>query len=99
MKRLNELLPPFGGYGNPLDITAALVDTDGSETLSIVIYGVPAGATLSAGTRNTDGSWSLTAAQLAGLTMSVASAADITIGVAATATEAAGGSSTASTTS
>jgi len=34
----------------PLDITANLTDTDGSETLSITITGVPAGATLSVGT-------------------------------------------------
>lgn len=51
----------------PLSINAALVDTDGSETLSLVVTGMPAGATLSAGTQNADGSWTLTPAQLAGL--------------------------------
>jgi len=42
----------------PLSITPAeLVDTDGSETLSITISGVPDGASLTAGTDNGDGSW------------------------------------------
>jgi Ca2+-binding RTX toxin-like protein len=52
-----------------LDITAALTDTDGSEALSIVISGVPEGASLSAGTDNGDGTWTLTADQLDGLTV------------------------------
>ena len=53
--------------GIPLSIAAALTDT--SETLSILISGVPAGATLSAGTNNLNGTWSLTPAQLSGLTL------------------------------
>lgn len=53
----------------PLNISSALTDTDGSESLSIVLSGVPAGATLSAGTNNGDGSWTLSPAQLAGLTL------------------------------
>lgn len=53
----------------PLDIQAALVDTDGSETLSVVISGLPSGALLSAGTLTSDGSWALTPSQLAGLTL------------------------------
>ncbi|MEZ0169424.1 Ig-like domain-containing protein [Microvirga sp. TS319] len=52
-----------------LRLTAALTDTDGSETLSILLTGVPEGFTLSAGVRNADGSWSLSASQLAGLTL------------------------------
>src|SRR5262249_7671753 len=40
-----------------------------AETLSVVITGVPAAATLSAGTQNADGSWTLTEAQLAGLSL------------------------------
>ena len=52
-----------------LNITSALTDTDGSETLSINISGMPAGSTLSAGTDNGDGSWTLTPAQLTGLTL------------------------------
>uniref|UniRef100_UPI00097022DA tandem-95 repeat protein n=1 Tax=Shewanella sp. UCD-KL12 TaxID=1917163 RepID=UPI00097022DA len=56
----------------PLDIEAALTDTDGSETLSdITISGVPDGVYLSAGTNNGDGSWTLTAQQLNGLKLQV----------------------------
>src|SRR5262249_31166440 len=51
-----------------LHINAGLNDTDGSETLSVAITGVPAGASLSAGTHNPDGSWTLTATQLTNLT-------------------------------
>lgn len=52
----------------PLDITALLSDTDGSETLSIVIGNMPAGSSLSAGINNGNGTWSLSPAQLSGLT-------------------------------
>jgi len=55
-----------------LDISAALLDTDGSETLSILIDNVPPGATLSAGTDLGGGSWSLAEADLAGLTITPA---------------------------
>ncbi len=74
----------------PLSIASTLFDTDGSETLSVLVSGVPTGATLSAGTDNKDGSWTLTSAQLAGLTLSPASNsdADFTLTVKATATEA-----------
>ena len=76
-----------------LDINPTLVDTDGSETLSITISEVPAGATLSAGTDNGNGSWTLTQGQLAGLTVTPppGTGADFTLTVTATATEAANG--------
>ncbi len=72
-----------------LTITSSLVDTDSSETLSIAINGVPAGATLSAGTDNLDGSWTLTPAQLAGLTITPPAHSDseFQLTVTATATE------------
>jgi len=55
-----------------VDIEAALVDTDGSETLSTIeVTGLPSGATLSAGTLNPDGSWTLTSEQLDGLQMTL----------------------------
>ncbi|NEP88670.1 MAG: tandem-95 repeat protein [Okeania sp. SIO2C2] len=54
----------------PLGIAASLVDTSGSENLSITISGVPAGATLSAGTDQGDGSWVLTPEELTNLTIS-----------------------------
>ncbi len=77
----------------PLEIDAALTDLDGSETLSITISGVPKGATLSAGTDNGDGSWTLTQDELEGLTITPPedSSEDFTLTVTATATEADGG--------
>ena len=51
-----------------LNISAGLMDTDGSETLGINIAGIPLGGTLSAGTDNGDGSWALTPEELTGLT-------------------------------
>ncbi len=77
----------------PLDITSSLNDTDGSESLSITISGLPAGSTLTAGTDNGDGSWTLTADQLDGLQLQpgqhISGAFDLT--VTATTTEAANG--------
>jgi hypothetical protein len=82
-----------------LTIASALVDTDGSETQSIVISGVPSGAVLSAGTDNGDGSWTLTSAQLSGLTITppLHSDVDFTLTVVATATEANGGDTASAT--
>ncbi|MEZ9300549.1 tandem-95 repeat protein [Vibrio splendidus] len=51
----------------PLDIDAALTDTDGSENLAILIEDVLEGSSLSAGTDNGDGTWSLQPEELAGL--------------------------------
>jgi RHS repeat-associated protein len=53
----------------PLDISATLVDGDGSETLAVEISGVPSGAILSAGVDEGNGVWVLTAADLSGLTL------------------------------
>uniref|UniRef100_UPI00051A12E0 Ig-like domain-containing protein n=1 Tax=Thalassospira australica TaxID=1528106 RepID=UPI00051A12E0 len=53
-----------------LDIDAGL--TDSSEVLSVTISGVPEGATLSAGTDNGDGTWSLSSGDLEGLTLTPA---------------------------
>jgi Ca2+-binding RTX toxin-like protein len=77
----------------PLDIDAALTDTDGSEVLSITIAGVPVGAVLSAGTKNADGTWTLTEAQLDGLTITPApnSSGDFALTVTATVTNLASG--------
>ncbi|SED69163.1 beta strand repeat-containing protein [Pseudomonas anguilliseptica] len=53
-------------YGAPiaLSLAAQLADKDGSETLGLVLSGLPAGARLSAGTDNGNGSWTLTASDL-----------------------------------
>ncbi len=60
--------PPASGNEDApiaLDISSALIDSD--ETLSITISDIPAGATLSAGTVNPDGTVTLTPAELSGL--------------------------------
>src|SRR5262249_49719214 len=53
------------GTAIPLTITATPVD--GDDVLSISVTGVPLDATLSAGTNNGGGSWTLTPGQLSGL--------------------------------
>ncbi len=50
-------------------LSAALVDTDGSERLSAKIFGIPEGSILSAGGNNGDGSWTIPIAALATLTI------------------------------
>ena len=52
-----------------LTINVELIDTDGSETAVIVVTGLPDEASLSAGTRNPDGSWTLSTSDLPGLTV------------------------------
>lgn len=64
--------PAEGNEDSPiaLDISTAVVDTDGSEEItSIIISGVPAGATLNNGTDLGGGQWQLTPGDLVGLTI------------------------------
>ncbi len=79
-----------------LEITPALSDTDGSETLSVVVSNVPEGASLSAGIDNGDGSWSLTTAELDGLSITPPSdfSGSFDLDVAAVSTEVDGDSAT-----
>ncbi|GLR05784.1 hypothetical protein GCM10007906_33720 [Vibrio hyugaensis] len=73
----------------PLDIDAALTDTDGSENLAILIEDVPEGSSLSAGIDNGDGTWSLQPGELEGLEF-IPSAdfnGDVTLTVNATSTD------------
>ncbi|MCR9606257.1 tandem-95 repeat protein [Vibrio alginolyticus] len=73
----------------PLDIDAALTDTDGSENLAILIEAVPEGSALSAGVDNGDGTWSLQPGELEGLEF-IPSAdfnGDVTLTVNATSTD------------
>ncbi len=76
-----------------LDLSAALTDLDGSETLGIVIAGVPNGATLNAGTRGSDGLWRVAPGDLSGLTLTPPANFSGRIGLTlrATATEGANG--------
>lgn len=51
-----------------VNITAGLTDTDGSETITgYKISGDTTGVTFSAGTKNADGTWSFTPAEIVGL--------------------------------
>lgn len=81
-----------------LDIQAALGDLDGSEALSVTISNVPAGVTLSAGTHNPDGSWTLTPGDLTGLTLSGTVSGSFTLDVTATATESSNGATASANT-
>lgn len=80
----------------PFNIHAALNDTDGSETLSVTIFDLPDGATLSAGTVNEDGSVTLTPGELDGLTIVPAANSDgsFVVNVVAEAVETATGATT-----
>lgn len=82
------------GDGRPAFLTAAvaisasLSDVDGSESLSILVSGLPAKASLSAGQDNGDGSVTLTTNELPGLTISVPSdQADFSLDVTARVTD------------
>ena len=72
-----------------LNLSAAL--TDSSESLSVLVSGVPTGAALSAGTDNGDGTWTLTPAQLSGLTVTPPSNDDANFTLTVTATSTDGG--------
>ena len=76
-----------------LSISSSLTDLDGSESLALQISGVPAGASLSAGTDLGGGVWSLSSADLTDLTVTPAAGddTDFTLTVTATSTEANGG--------
>ncbi len=52
-----------------LDLAASLSDIDGSETMQLAIKGVPEGFTLSAGTRNADGSWNVAQSELGNIAL------------------------------
>ncbi len=56
-------------YGDMVDLTINAAVVDASESLSIAITGVPADAILTAGIKNADGSWTLTQAELEGLSI------------------------------
>ena len=74
----------------PLNISVDFADSDGNDIRTILISGLPSGATLSAGTNNNNGSYTLTPAQLTGLTVTPTTDADFILTVTATASETAG---------
>ena len=61
------VLTASGAEGTAIPLTITATPVDGDDVLSISVSGVPLDATLSAGTNNGGGSWTLTAAQLSGL--------------------------------
>jgi len=83
-----------------LTVAGALVDTDGSETLTATISGVPAGATLNAGLDLGAGVWSVAEADFLALTITPPAndVTPITLSVAAISTETVGGSTASSAT-
>jgi hypothetical protein len=85
------------GQAIPLDIRAATQRTDGTETLLIRISGVPATASLSAGTFEGDGVWTLTGDQLNGLLLDTTDNFTATLTVTATSIRKATGSSASTT--
>jgi hypothetical protein len=58
-----------GSEDNAIALSLAASTSDGSETISVVISGVPSGASLSHGTDNGDGTWSVDASDLAALSI------------------------------
>ncbi|MGL4461404.1 MAG: hypothetical protein ACRC1K_04565 [Planctomycetia bacterium] len=73
-QRPNLAVPAAGvqGFQNtpiPLGIAASLVDVDGSETLGVTVGNVPADSRLSAGRQISPGLWSVTPAELPGLSL------------------------------
>ena len=101
---VEEVEPPMkdvtDGYEYPVDISAALSDVDGSESLSVTITGVPEGATLSEGVDNGDGTWTISVGDdetsvSEQITMIVPNDADnFTLGINATSTESSTGDTT-----
>lgn len=73
-----------------LAITANLVDTDGSETLTIKLSGLPATVTLNRGQKQADGSWQLEFQDLVGLKLRASKAGNFTLKVTSLSTESAG---------
>src|SRR6185312_5096519 len=79
-----------------LDIHSALPANDAATvSLSITVSGLPAGAVLNHGTPNADGSWTLGAGDLAGLTVTPPAGfvGTLNLSVVATDTEASSGTS------
>jgi phosphodiesterase/alkaline phosphatase D-like protein len=72
------------GFAIPLSITPVLANPNFPQTVNITISGVPATATLSAGTNAGGGVWNLTSAQLTGLTLTSTVAGSVPLSVTAT---------------
>ena len=73
-----------GSLTAALDIKASYSGAGGVDSLKFVIAGVPAGASLSAGSKNGDGSWTLSGKDLAGLSITAPDAGEFKLKVTAT---------------
>ncbi|MDP0561530.1 MAG: tandem-95 repeat protein [Candidatus Endonucleobacter sp. (ex Gigantidas childressi)] len=62
-----DILAAEDGGAVALNLTADLIDVDGSETISVIISNVPDEVTLSHGTNNGDGTWSVDNADISSL--------------------------------
>jgi hypothetical protein len=71
LKSLLALAHGTGGTSVKFPVTTALVDTDGSESLSIRISGVPTGLNFNAGVNLGGGVWQFAPADLANLMLNV----------------------------
>ncbi|WP_350333054.1 cadherin domain-containing protein [Coralliovum pocilloporae] len=87
------------GHNIPLNISVGLDTPDGAVTISpVVISGIPDGVTLSAGTDNGDGTWTVATSDLAGLSAHVPDGSpQFSVSVTATSTNSADGSTTTAT--
>lgn len=78
-----------------LEIKAALSGKNvDPNAFAVTLSNIPDDATLSAGIKNADGTWTLTSAELDGLTMTASDDAALKIGVTATATDGSGATAT-----
>ena len=73
--------------GLTIGLPIAVTPQDADDTVSITVTGLPADATLSAGTNNGGGSWTLTPAQLANLQITTGEDTSATLVVTATNSE------------
>ncbi|MFN7156566.1 MAG: midcut-by-XrtH protein [Acidovorax sp.] len=71
LKSLLAIAKGTGGTSVSFPITTALVDTDGSETLSIRVSGVPTGASFNAGNNLGGGVWQIAPADLPNLALNL----------------------------
>ncbi len=73
--------------GGTVGLPITMTPKDGDDTVAITVTGVPTDASLSAGTNNGGGNWTLTAAQLAGLQITAGEDTTATLTVTATNSE------------
>ena len=80
----------MGLLRSPLTISATLTGAADPMAVSYLISGMPEGAELSAGTRNADGTWTLSASDVQGLEIRYSDAANFSLHVTASTTDGSG---------